>query len=157
MFGLSKHSNDGLVASQLLDQNSFYGAFIHDLRRAQREVIIESPFLTLKRLDELMPTFCLLRRHNVQIIVNTKPIQGQGLDFQHQAEQCVEWMQEIGIDVLFTGGHHRKLAVIDRQVLYEGSLNILSQNDSCEVMRRIESGTIACQMIDFIGMDKFVN
>jgi len=60
----------------------------------------------------------------------------------------------MGVHVLYTGGHHRKLVVIDRRVLYEGSHNVLSQNNSSEVMRRIESAQLAWQMIAFVGLDK---
>lgn len=157
MFGLSNYNEtDSLLTSKLLDQRTFYGVFIQDLRRAQREVIIESPFLSLKRIATLLPTLQMLRRHKVKIIVNTKPIDEQELEYRQQAELCVTALQEVGIEVLYTGGHHRKLAIIDKQILYEGSLNILSQNDSCEVMRRIESRELADHMIDFIGVDKFV-
>jgi hypothetical protein len=38
-------------------------------------------------------------------------------------------LQKLGVQVLYTSGHHRKLAIIDREILYEGSLNIPSQND----------------------------
>jgi len=48
-------------------------------------------------------------------------------------------MQKLGVIVLYTVGHHRKLAVLDRKIVYEGSLNILSFNDSCEIMRKITS------------------
>ncbi len=65
-------------------------------------------------------------------------------------------LQELGVEVLITGGHHRKLAIIDQQILYEGSLNILSQNDSCEVMRRIYSEQLADQMLVFVGLEKFI-
>ena len=51
-----------------------------------------------------------------------------------------------------TYGHHRKLAIIDRSILYEGSLNILSQNDSLEIMQRIEPEELARQMIDFMWL-----
>lgn len=59
----------------------------------------------------------------------------------------------MGVQVLFTGNHHRKVAILDRSILYEGSLNILSQNDSSEVMRRIKSTQLAWQMVRFIGID----
>jgi hypothetical protein len=62
----------------------------------------------------------------------------------------------MGVHVLFTGGHHRKLVVVDRRVLYEGSLNVLSQNNSSEIMRRIESARLAWQTIGFVGLDKYI-
>lgn len=42
-------------------------------------------------------------------------------------------------EVLYTGAHRRKLAVIDRDILYEESLNMLSQKQGGEIMRRITS------------------
>jgi len=75
--------------------------------------------------------------------------------FDMQAQDAVGSMQQMGIRVLYTGGHHRKLVVIDRRVLYEGSLNVLSQNNSCEVMRRIESEELAKEMVGFVGLGKF--
>lgn len=53
-----------------------------------------------------------------------------------------------------TGAHHRKLAIIDDDILWEGGLNVLSQNDSCEIMRRIKSNEVFKQMMQFIGIKK---
>lgn len=157
MFGLrGAHSDAGLPTSTLLDQDNFYDTFVRDIVRAQREVIIESPFMSLKRLEYLLPTFRKLAKRNVRIVINTKPVDEQDMDYAWQIEECIAKLHEIGIEVLITGGHHRKLAIIDRQILYEGSLNILSQNDSCEVMRRIYSEQLAMQMINFIGISKFI-
>lgn len=61
-------------------------------------------------------------------------------------------MQELGITVLYTVKHHRKLAIIDGGILYEGSLNILSQIDSCEVMRRTVSQQLANEMVRLSGL-----
>ncbi|HMT19521.1 MAG TPA: hypothetical protein PKD15_05805, partial [Candidatus Saccharibacteria bacterium] len=45
---------------------------------------------------------------------------------------------------------HRKLAMIDDYILWEGSLNMLSQNGSKEVMRRSVSKELCQQMMQFI-------
>lgn len=157
MFGYHRVQNDaGLSNSILLNQDNFYNAFIKDMARARYEVIIESPFISLKRLGYLLPTLRKLAQRGVRIIINTKPIGEQEVDYAWQVEECMAELEEIGAEVLITGGHHRKLAIIDRQILYEGSLNILSQNDSCEVMRRIHSEQLATQMINFIGISKFI-
>ena len=58
--------------------------------------------------------------------------------------------------MLFTVKHHRKLAIIDREIIYEGSLNILSYRDSCEIIRKIASVLKAEMLIDFIGLNKFM-
>lgn len=157
MLGLRNiRNNDGLPSSTLLDQDNFYSTFTKDLLRAKHEVIIESPFISIKRINYLMPTFLKLNQRGVRIIINTKPLDEQDVDYSGQAGKCIALLQELGVEILITGGHHRKLAIIDQQVLYEGSLNILSQNNSCEIMRRIDSKQLAVQMVNFIGISKFI-
>ncbi|MFZ2836363.1 MAG: phospholipase D-like domain-containing protein [Candidatus Saccharimonadales bacterium] len=141
--------------SQLYDQTNFYDAFMRDLRRAHSRVIIESPFITEKRMMTLLPILRQLRKRDVRIIVNTKPFEEHELVYRNQAVWVVGVMQELGIEVLMTGGHHRKLAVIDDDILWEGSLNILSQNDSCELMRRIRSAELVDEIVRFTGIKKW--
>ena len=98
----------------------------------------------------------MLKERKVRIIVNTKnPIE---LDEERRdsAYRSVASLQHKGIQVIYTHGHHRKLAIIDRSILYEGSLNMLSQNRSSEIMRRTESVQMAWQMVRFVGVDKFL-
>ncbi len=122
--------------SSLFNQDTFYKAFIKDLNNSRDTVIIESPFITKKRMVQLMPVLRKLRLRDVRIVVNTKPLDEHNPLLYEQALWAISEMQVIGIDVFMTVGHHRKIAIID-DVLWEGSLNILSQNDSCELMRRI--------------------
>jgi len=156
MFSLRvSQSGNELISSHLLNQETFYDIFAKDLARARHEVIIESPFISFRRLNYLLPIFCKLARRKVRIIINTKPSEEQA-EYGIQTTECIALLQHLGVEMLITGGHHRKLAIIDRQILYEGSLNVLSQNDSCEVMRRIQSEQLATQMIDFTGTGKFL-
>jgi phosphatidylserine/phosphatidylglycerophosphate/cardiolipin synthase-like enzyme len=146
-----------LLASQLLNEETFYPAFMKDLKSCGSELIIESPFITSRRLSQLLPTLRQLKRHKVRIVINTRdPHEHDEGRRRDEAHRAVATLQREGIQVLYTGGHHRKLIVLDRSILYEGSLNVLSQNDSCEVMRRIESVALAWQMVKFIGIDRYL-
>lgn len=149
-----QNSSVFLITSKLYDQDSFYSAFKRDLANARNYVVIESPFLTLRRAHTLMPILRKLHSKNIKIIVNTKPFDEHDTILREQVKQVVSILQSIGVTVLMTTGHHRKLAIID-DVLWEGSLNILSQNDSCELMRRTQSPELASQMMSFIGLDKW--
>ena len=93
-------------------------------------MVIESPFITQRRSMPLLSIVSKLKKRGVEIVVNTKPIEEHDSQYQEQATVVVEMMQDLGVKVLFTNGHHRKIAIVD-DILYEGSLNILSQNDSC--------------------------
>jgi hypothetical protein len=144
MFNLLKRriNQADLIDSKLFSDDNFYPAFQKDLQKCQRELIIESP----------------LKAKGVKVIVNTRdPLECDEEYMREDATRAISTLQHMGVQVLFTGKHHRKLAILDRNVLWEGSLNILSQNESCEIMRRIESSQLAWQMTKFIAIDNLTN
>ncbi len=155
MFRFNKDRVD-LLRSRLYNEQSFYPAFIADARRATESIIIESPFIGYRRLSWLYPALHKAVKRGVKITINTRdPVCHEGI-MQQQSAEGVAVLQDIGITVLYTGNHHRKLAIIDRKILYEGSLNILSQSDSCEVMRRVESAYLAEEMVQFVKLDSYL-
>jgi hypothetical protein len=157
IFKTSAPSPTDLLTSTLYDQDTFYPQFIRDLQQCNTEVVIESPFVTSRRLRSLTPIFQKLKARNVSIAINTKPPHEHEDNFMRsEAWQASVVLQDMGVSVFHTGGHHRKLAILDRRILFEGSLNILSQNDSCEIMRRIESQALAQQMMDFTKLHKII-
>jgi phosphatidylserine/phosphatidylglycerophosphate/cardiolipin synthase-like enzyme len=147
---------NNLLSSSLYNNETFYEAFALDLRSAEKSVIIESPFITTKRMNVLLPTLRELKRRGVRVIVNTRNPEEHEYNYAAQAVQGIAALQDTGVTVLYTVRHHRKLAIIDDKILWEGSLNILSQNDSCEIMRRSESWHLVQQMIDFTGLTEFM-
>ena len=132
----------------------FMTGFIKTFGGAKRRVVIESPFITQRRSTPLFTTISKLKKRRVEVIVNTKPIEEHDSQYQDQVAAVVEMLQDLGVRVLFTNGHHRKIAIID-DILYEGSLNILSQNDSCELMRRIDDASSVREMLRFIRLEKW--
>ena len=74
---------------------------------------------------------------------------------RQQAAEGISALHDIGATVLYTGNLHRKLAMVDARILWEGSLNVLSQNDSCEMMRRSVSAELVAQIVAFTGLSKW--
>jgi phosphatidylserine/phosphatidylglycerophosphate/cardiolipin synthase-like enzyme len=129
-----------------------------DLGNCHSEVIIESPFVTYRRMSQLMPILRKLKERKVRIVINTRnPKEHKEEYAREDTMDSLASLQRIGVQVVYTDSHHRKLAILDRNILYEGSLNILSQNDSREIMRRIESVKLAWQMARFVEIDRFIN
>jgi hypothetical protein len=67
---------------------------------------------------------------------------------------------DVGVGVLvgtFVGlGVGVGVAVVDRSIIYEGSLNILSYSDSCEIMRKMVSNELATELCEFINIDRYL-
>ncbi len=146
-----------LVVSQLHNEATFYKKFLQDLRCAKTEVIIESPYITIQRMQQLKSTLEQLVKKKIKVYVLTRDPDSHDEWMRAQAEIGIKQCQLLGIQVILNSQlSHRKLAIIDRQILWEGSLNILSQCQSQEIMRRITSISQAQACFSFIGLEKYV-
>jgi len=146
-----------MIKTSLHDEKTFYPHFLSDLEQSQREVIIESPFITIARMKTFWPVFRRLVARGVKVYVVTRDPREHTDGYDDQSEVEIQEFEAVGIQVLMcTGNHHRKLAIIDRDILWEGSLNILSQAKSREFMRRLEDGGFAVDLFNFIGYEKYM-
>lgn len=140
--------------SILADEKSFYQQFHQDLLKAKQEVIIESPFITIPRLISLKSVFELLIKRGVKIFIITKHPEEHDEIMAEQSEAGIHYFEVLGVQVLLCEGHHRKLAIIDRNVVWKGSLNILSQTHSREFMEREENKEKAEAIFKFLKYDQ---
>lgn len=143
--------------SALHDEKTFYKTFLRDLDQAAEEIIIESPFITSSRMKILWPSLKRAYVRGIKVYIITRDPNDHSDGYEVQSESEIEALEALGIQVfLCVGNHHRKLAIIDRKVLWEGSLNILSQTKSREIMRRLEGGGFAVDMFNFLNFGRYI-
>jgi len=143
--------------SQLHDEKTFYRAFLKDLEHCREEVIIESPFVSSARMRTLKSAFERLVNKDVKVYVITRDPREHSNGYEVQSEEEIQYFEALGVQVLLcVGNHHRKLSILDRKVLWEGSLNILSQTHSREIMRRIENEELTIEMFNFLKLNKIL-
>lgn len=142
-----------LVLSQLFDERTFYKSFANDLRAAKRSVIIESPYLTKKRAYQFTRLIHKLTKRGVRVRINTRIPRHHEKPMEIQAWKAMKILRASGAKVYICNDmRHRKLAIIDDTILWDGSLNILSQSRSKEIMRRTSSALLCRQMIVFTNL-----
>ena len=147
-----------LTKSSLHNETDFYNTFLKDLINCNNEVIIESPYITTERMANLLPVFQRLLNKNIKIhIVTRDPADHENELFRLQSTNEILKCIDLGINViLLKGFHHRKVAIIDCKILWEGSLNILSQTKSKEMMRRIDSKGEATKVFNFLRLKQYI-
>lgn len=150
---LLKRSRLPIESTELYDERSFFGAFSADFKSAQNEVIIESPYITIRRSKELSLLCKKLVRRGVKVIVYTRNPEHHEHTLRYQSYEGLEILRSAGVKTKICNDmRHRKIASIDRRILWEGSLNMLSQSNSKEIMRRTESSELCIQMLKFAGL-----
>jgi HKD family nuclease len=136
LFG-KRDSVSGIASSKLYDENTFYDAFAKDIRDSSRSVVIESPFLTERRVQQFVKLLNKKSRSGVKITIYTRNPAHHNKTLEIQAWKSIKTLRDCGVKVFIASDmRHRKLVIIDDKVLWEGSLNIFSQCNSRELMRR---------------------
>lgn len=140
-----------LWQSSLFNEKTFYDQLIADISNCKNELLIESPYITSNRVEMLLPCLKKALDRKVKVDIITRDPAEHEEYIKYQATENILRCVELGINVqLIKGYFHRKLAILDNTILWEGSLNILSQSNSKEVMRRIVSKPVVEEMIRFI-------
>ena len=126
---------------------TFYPTFLEDLRRASKEVIIFSPFIAAKRLADLITTLRHLNDRGVPTAVVTRDRRYS----DSVARELIQQVSQAGIRVVQREALHEKLAFIDKQIAWLGSLNILSHSRSSEVMIRFAQPDFVERLLELTG------
>jgi phosphatidylserine/phosphatidylglycerophosphate/cardiolipin synthase-like enzyme len=85
--------------SKLFNEHTFHQQFLKDISRAEREIIIESPFITARRMNMFLPFFEKLLERNVSININTTDLQEDSRSLLEQAEVTLRSFEYIGVSV----------------------------------------------------------
>ena len=113
--------------------------------------------MTELRTAQFCRHFDKLRKKRVKVRINTRlPYHHDTTVLQIQGWKAAKLLKNHWVKVCFYRDmRHRKLAIIDCDILWEGSLNILSQGFSREIFRRTVSTSMCEQMLNFTGMSRW--
>jgi hypothetical protein len=133
-------------------EHDFLDCFRADLATSRTAVIILSPFVSPSRCLNYYPVLRVLtaRAVTVDVYVRPEPEQPEGL--RHHFREVVRALDLAGAQVHLRPTMHEKIAVLDDTILWHGSLNILSHNDSRESMLRFESPDLVREVLADIGL-----
>jgi hypothetical protein len=134
---------------------SFLDAFRSDLAESAEHVTIFSPFLSPNRAIHYYPAFQVLSSRNVVIDVYARPKMEQPSSLCDTFDTVERGLIRAGVRFHTRPTMHEKVGVIDETILWHGSLNILSHNDTRESMLRIESADVAREVMQGLGIEPF--
>ncbi|HEY1074274.1 MAG TPA: phospholipase D-like domain-containing protein, partial [Patescibacteria group bacterium] len=135
---LANSHQKNTVTSKLYNQTSFYSALANDMLKAKEEIIIYSPFVSKHRTDTFLRLLDKLKDTNINVFIFTRPLREYAPGQRSEITEILGQYEETGATIYYLSGYiHEKVAIIDREILWEGSLNILSQRSCREMMRRI--------------------
>ena len=125
----------------------FLDAFRRDLADAYESVVIFSPFLSPNRAGCYYAVLHSLSLRRVPVDVYAKPRHEQPETLRDNFAQVQRALHSAGVRFHTRAAMHEKIGMVDSKVLWHGSLNILSHNDTLESMLRIESSAVVREVM----------
>jgi len=137
-------------AAGVFNESSFYTAFPQDLARAQKSVVLFSPFVTVGGVGRWADHLRAAVARGVAVRVLCKPPEEFGGGSTQEVAAALQRLRAQGIAIDLRAKMHEKIAIIDGDVLWHGSLNILSHKNTTESMLRIMAPGVCQELAKLI-------
>jgi phosphatidylserine/phosphatidylglycerophosphate/cardiolipin synthase-like enzyme len=87
----------------------------------------------------------------VSVVVVTRPTNNYKDKDRPILEETLAALRDASVRLLFRANIHQKFAVIDRKIVWYGSINLLSYGSAQESIMRLESPNIAQELLKDLG------
>ena len=132
----------------IFDSDSYISVFERDIEEAGMEIVISSPGINERGVQRNIKT--LGERHDagVKITLLTLPGDGYPKERIEKTKELIAELMGLGVTVQEKPGMHEHFAVIDREIVWYGSVNLLSNAKEEDNLMRVKSKEIAQELLE---------
>ena len=130
----------------IYDTGTFAGAMRQDFQCARESILIVSPFIRRRRADAVLEWLKPVVSRGVSVQIVTRPPGSYRPEVVGAIADCVAQLRKAGIAVTERSAIHQKFVLIDRRLVWYGSLNLLSYGASEESLMRLSSREVASEL-----------
>lgn len=146
-----KMSGQDASVSQIYDGQDYFVPFTTDLSDAVAAILIVSPFLKMARIKAVLPILEKAVAAGVSVVVSTKPVGDYRPEQQAAVERSIALLAGSGVTVETHPALQHRYAVIDRSVVWYGSIDYLSYSVKDANALRFENADIAGELLDLLS------
>ncbi|PSJ29651.1 hypothetical protein B7P34_06225 [Streptosporangium nondiastaticum] len=139
---LSRH----VEVTEVDDERDFYRTFSEEIRRARRSLWLWAPWVA-GRLRTLLPELRAAADRGVRINVFIRDDTDQ-LQKRRDNQALISDLRAVAHSVVPMNVMHQKIAVLDEQTIMLGSLNVLSQSWTREIMLTMRGAHFARKLLE---------
>lgn len=134
------------AANRIFSQEEYWGAFSEDIRAAQKEIEVVSPYLHIGQVKR----FLALIPESVHVAVVTSDESGFKPETWQKICKAVEVLEDSGVEIQLQPKVYQRYAVIDKCVLWYGGINYLGFEKATNGAMRLSSPELAKELTDKI-------
>ncbi len=132
----------------IFDSETYRVVYEKDLEEAASDIIISSPVLNLQRVNNLKDILSDVMKKGERVTVVTLHQEKCRFGSAESRNRLYKILRGNGINVCFTEELCERYAVIDQEIVWYGSVNLLSRDNIEDNIMRVVSRRIAGELLD---------
>lgn len=141
-------------AGFIYDSESYLDTYRKDLMAARKEIVICSPGLRAGRVQEYIRFFMSLLERGVRITVVTWQMDFDRYGSSEARAELLYDLRTAGVDLRLLENISEHFTVIDREVVWYGSMNFLGKEDIEDNLMRICNSEAAAELLENVCAEK---
>jgi hypothetical protein len=125
---------------------SFASVMRQDFECAKESILIVSPFIRKRRSENVLEWLQPAHAGGIAIRMVTRPPENYGAEAGATVAACIAHLRSAGMKVTERAAIHQKFVLIDKRIVWYGSLNLLSYGASEESLMRLASREVAAEL-----------
>ncbi len=135
-------------ANAIFGIDNYEGVYERDLLEANKEIIISSPGLNQMKVNAFLRLIKRRQEDGVKITIVTLDPEGYPEEKIEDTKKIVHTLEECGIQVKLQAHMHEHFAIIDGEIVWYGSMNLLSRAKVEDNLMRIKSVDAAQELME---------
>lgn len=135
-------------ANAIYDNKSYQDVYSKDLLEANKNVIISSPGINERKVKQLITLMQKKQESGISIMVLTLSPESYPEKRIEKTRELINQLVECGIKIMERAIMHEHYAIIDEDVVWYGSMNLLSGEKEDDNLMRVVSKEIALELME---------
>ena len=135
-------------ANTIFDIDTYGKVYARDLLEANKEIIISSPGLNQAKVNAFVKLIKRRQEDGVKVTVVTLNPKGYPEEKIEDTKRLVQILENCGIKIRLRDHMHEHFAIIDDEIVWYGSMNLLSRAKVDDNLMRVKSKDAAQELLE---------
>jgi superfamily II DNA or RNA helicase len=135
-------------ANAIYDIDNYSDVYWRDIQEASSEVIVSSPRLNTEKVNRIISTLKSQQETGVKVTIVTWHPDAYKYGRDDVRMALMERLRKSGFEIRFVEESCEHFAIIDREIVWYGSVNLLSKEDVSDNLMRVCSKEIAAELLE---------
>lgn len=150
--GYSVRSNETEfnIENGIYDEANYFEHVIKDIRDAEKNILISSPFLQKKKIDTIRDVLIEKYKMGIRIVLSVKNLDEYAQKHRMYIEEFINEIEKEGIQVIQLPKNRYKFMIVDNKTVWYGGIDILGGSYDDNSLIRIEDEELSNELVGVI-------